>query len=267
MTGRAIAIVAALTLAAIPANAFAQATGEVGGPPTMGGLPFPPPKKKTFGPKARSEPVVIGAGFNTFGKVEIVGQDSAIGLCVFIDHPKRGTSEGSCGPVSLPKLIEANFFSWESRKRRSRSMTELSGFTQANVAAVGTVAHFHKARKRVAKRQPGIVAVPGPDVLARLHQATPFGYFVADYRGCLSAAKVRLNAFDAAGLLLGRSQTNLGFPAELRETFDPCDPGTGGAGFGIETGAGTAVARPSAPPGPSRIFATPGSAARFATAR
>ena len=255
----------ALALACFPAAAGAQTTGEVGGPPTEQHLPFPPPHKKTFFPKATSEPIVIGAGFTAFGKVEIVGQDTKDGLCIFVDYIKRGSGLGSCGPISLPKVIGATSILWDSQRRRSRSLTELSGFMQPTVARVTAVTHPRKDRKRLRKEVPGIIAVPGPDLLARLHQATPFGFFLTDFRGCITDVKVRVNAFDPAGLRLGRSITDLGFPKRFKE-FDPCKPGWSTVGF-VSASSARSASVASARPGPIRTVATPGSGSRFATVR
>lgn len=185
---------------------------------------------------------MIGVGFNAFGKVEIVGQGSKEGLCIFADRLPRGGSVGTCGPTVLPEVIRANSIVWESQRRRSRSLTELSGFMQPSVASVTAVAHPRRGRKRSTKLVPGTIAVPGPDLLARLHQATPFGYFVVDFRGCITGVKVRIHAFDPAGLLLGGSMANLGFPNRFRP-FDPCEPGSSTVGFGVTASARTAVAR------------------------
>jgi hypothetical protein len=242
MMGRTILVAVAATMVALPPAAHGQATGEIGGPPTMGGhLPFPPPPKKTFFPKATSEAIVIGVGFTAFGKVEIVGQGSKAGLCLFVDHLKRRIAAGTCGPTVLPKVIGTDSIIWESRRRRGRSLTELAGFMQPGVANVTAVAHLRKGRKRSRKVVPGVVALPGPDLLARLHQPTAFGYFVADFRGCITDVKVRVRAFDLTGLLLGSTIANLGFPNRFRE-FDPCEPGSSSVAFGVASSARTAVA-------------------------
>jgi hypothetical protein len=236
-------IAVAATVAALPATAGAQATGEIGGPPTMGSpLPFPPPHKKSFLPKATTEAIVIGVGFTAFGKVELVGQGiSKQGLCIFIDHLQRADGGSfTCAPAVLPKVIKTDSIVWESQRRQSRSLTELSGFMQPSVASVTAVAHPRKGRKRSTKLVPGVIAVPGPDLLARLHQAAPFGYFVSDFRGCISDVKVRVHAFDPTGLLLGSSLANLGFPNRFQE-FDPCRPGSSSVGFGTSSSARSAV--------------------------
>jgi hypothetical protein len=243
MTGRRILSVLAVmgSAALLPATAGAQATGEIGGPPTMSHLPFPPPQKKTFFPKARSEAIVIGVGFTAFGKVEIVGQDTKAGLCIFVDHLKRGSSGGTCGPTLLPKVIRTESIIWESQRRRSHSRTEFSGFMQPSVARVIAVAHLRKGKKRSRNAVPGVVAAPGSEILARLHQPTAFGYFVADFRGCITDVKVRVHAFDLTGLRLGSSLANLGFPNRFRE-FNPCEPGSSSFAFVAAAAARTAVA-------------------------
>jgi hypothetical protein len=234
-----------LLLGVVPASAGAQTTGEIGGPPTNGSpLPFPPPHKRLFLPKATTEAIVIGVGFTAFGKVELVAQGiSKQGLCIFIDHLQRADGgSDTCAPTVLPRVIKTDSIIWESQRRHSRSLTELSGFMQPSVASVIAVAHPRKGRKRSTKLVPGVIAVPGPDLLARLHQAAPFGYFVSDFRGCITDVKVRVHAFDPAGLLLGSSLANLGFPNRFQE-FDPCRPGSSSVGFGTSSSAQTAVAR------------------------
>jgi hypothetical protein len=241
MLVRRVLLLAVLALAALSPAAHAQTTGEVGGPPTMGGhLRFPPPQKKTPFPRATSEAIVIGVGLDPFGRVEIVGQGSKDGLCIFVDHLERGEIGGTCGPTVLPKVIRTSSIVWQSQRRRSRSLTELSGFMQPSVASVTAVAHPREGRKRTRKAVPGITAVPGRDLLARLHQPAPFGYFVADFRGCITA-KVRVHAFDPTGLQLGSSMVNLGFPNRF-EPFDPCEPGSSTVGFVTAPSARTAVA-------------------------
>jgi hypothetical protein len=213
--------------------ANAQTTGEVGGPPTIGHLPFPPPHKKTFFPKATSEAIVIGVGFNPFGKVEIVGQDTKAGLCIFVDQLREGSSgPSSCRAVAVPPTIAADTLTWQTSRRRSKSLSELSGFMQPSVASVIAVARRHKGRKQTRKAVSAIVAVPSQDLLARLHQGTAFGFFAADFRGCLEDAKVRFHAFNATGALLGTSQVNLSFPKRFTDFLQPCKPGAGIAVFG-----------------------------------
>lgn len=77
---------------------------------------------------------------------------------------------------------------------------------QPTVASVTAVAHRHKGRNRTRKPVAGTIAVPTPDLLGRLHQSTPFGFFAADFRGRLEDAKVKVDAFDATGLRLGTSR-------------------------------------------------------------
>jgi hypothetical protein len=242
MKGRTIVVAAAVAVIALPASAQAQATGEIGGPPTMGHLPFPPPHKKKLFIRARSEPIVIGVGLSAFGKVEIVGQDSNYGLCISIDHPKQGATFETCGEVTAQsRAIAPDTFTWSTRRHQRKSLSELSGFMQPTVASVTAVAHRRKGRKRTRKAVSGIVAVPSPSLLARLHQNTSFGFFAADFRGCAENAKVRVHAFDAAGLLLGTSRVNLGFPNRFNEAFQPCTPGSSGFAIFAIGAARTAV--------------------------
>lgn len=228
-------------LGAVPAGAGAQATGEIGGPPTMGPpLPFPPPHKKTSLPKATSEAIVIGVGVGPFGKVEIVGQDSNVGLCIDIDQVARDTSSATCGRVVLPRsiAIQSETFEVDSKKGR-RSLSEVAGFVQPSAASVTAVASRRKRGKRTRKEVSGILAVPSSDVLARLHQM-PFGYFVADFRGCVADAKMRVTAFDPAGVLLGSSV--MPRPGKIFPRFRPCIPGTSSVGFVVGGSARTALA-------------------------
>jgi hypothetical protein len=237
-----IVVAAVLLVAALPAEASAQGIGEVGGPPTMGApLRFPPPDKRTFFPRARSEAIVIGLGFNASGRVEIVGQDSKDGLCIFVEHVTGDNFSGRCGSMTLPKLIAVESVNWQTRGRRSRSITEFAGFMQPSVAGVRAVARVHKGHKVKSKAVSGITAVPGSDLLARLNQTAPFGYYAADFRGCLTDAKVRLHAFDPSGQQLGTRLTNLSFPHRFRP-FDPCTPGSSSVGFVSPSSARTAVA-------------------------
>jgi hypothetical protein len=218
--------------AAAPAIATAQPTGEVGGPPTMAHLPFPPPQNKKLFIRARSEAIVIGVGIDSFGRVEIVGQDSDSGLCISVDHPKQGVSSSGCGSIALPRVIAADTFNWRTRRHQHKSLAEVSGLMQPTVATVTAVAHRRKGHRRTSKAVSATVAVPGPDLLARLHQATPFGFFVAGFRGCLGNSKVRFRGFAATGFLLGTFRVNLGFPGRFNDAFQPCEPGSGFAFFG-----------------------------------
>jgi hypothetical protein len=233
MRVRWILFAAVLVVVLVPASASAQGIGEIGGPPTMGGhLPFPPPEKKKLFITAKSEPIVMGVGFDSFGRVEIVGQDSKEGLCISIDHPKQGASSTGCGSVAVPRVIAADTFTWQTRRHQRKSLAELSGFMQPTVAAVTAVAHRRKGHKQTRKVVLATIAVPGPELLARLHQTTSFGFFVAGFRGCLGTAKVKFHGFDATGLLLGTSRVNLGFPGRFNDAFQPCEPGSGFAFFG-----------------------------------
>jgi hypothetical protein len=211
--------ICALSALGWSAVAHAQATGEIGGAPTMGGR-LSPAKGKPVPP--RSEPIVIGVGDGPFGRVEIVAQDTKAGLCISVDHPNTGSSSGTCRPPSLPRSIAIQEVAFESAKRRGHSLSEYSGFMQPSVAAVTGIASRRKQGKRRRKSVQGIVAVPDSDVLMRLHQSAPFGYFVADFRGCLTEAKIRVKAFDASGGFLGLSQI-----PKLRPFpgFDFCAPG------------------------------------------
>jgi hypothetical protein len=238
--GKIAAFGAVLVLWAVPANVGAQGIGEIGGPPTMGApLPFPPPHKKTPLLRAKSEAIVIGVGVGAFGRVEIVGQDTEAGLCIFVEHPEQGTSSDSCGQVSHPSLIAVRSATFEIGRRRGRSLSEAAGSMQPGVAAVTAIGHPHKGRERRRKAVSGIVAVPSSDLLARLHQATPFGYFVADFRGCLADAKIEVQAFDAAGVLLGSS--GVPSPTEVFPRFEPCHPGSSSVFFHTVGNARTTV--------------------------
>jgi hypothetical protein len=237
-----VALAAVGILGALPASAVAQATGEVGGAPTMGApLPFPPPHKKTFLPKATSEAIVIGVGFGPFGKVEIVAQDTNKGLCIDIDQIGRDSSSGTCGRVVLPSsiAIQSETFEIDSKNGR-RSLSEVAGFMQPSAASVIAIASRRKGGRRTRKAVSGIVAVPDSDLLARLHQK-PFGFFVADFRGCLADAKMRVKAFDPVGVLLGSSV--MPRPKKLFPRFRTCVPGTSTVGFVIGGAARTALAR------------------------
>lgn len=262
MRVRRILVGAAFGVVLIPTAASAQGVGEIGGPPTMGApFRFPPPhRKQRFQPRATSEAIVIGVGFNRSGRVEVVGQDSNFGLCIAIDHVKRQGSTTSCGPLVLPRSIAIDSETFEIERKRGRSRSEVTGFMQPTVAHVRIVASRHKGRRRTRKAVSGIVAMPSSDLLARLHQSTPFGYFVADFRGCLADAKMRAQAFDAAGLLLGSSL--MPRPGKLFPNFVTCSVGSSSV-FVIGTSARTA----SAGPGPIRSVASPGSGSRFAIAR
>jgi hypothetical protein len=235
--GTMAAIGLTLLLGDVPASAGAQTTGEVGGPPTMRGhLPFPPPHKKTYVPKATTEPIVIGVGFNAFGKVEIVGQGLKRGLCVFVDQLNRAESHSRCGPVTVPRSIAIESESYETdRRHHGRSLSEFSGFMQPTVATVTAVAHGSKGGRRTRKTVPGIVAVPTSELLTRLHQTTAFGYFVTDFRSCVARAKISLRGFDPAGALLGSSEVPP--PAKWFPKFKPCHPGSSFVGFGTTTWA------------------------------
>jgi hypothetical protein len=251
-----------LAVAAFPASAGAQGRGEIGGPPSLGS-----PLEKREGPT--SEAIVVGTGLGPQGRVEIVAQNSKLGLCIFIDHPDQGNSGGSCGARVIPSTIGVMEETFTGAKRRGNAVSAYSGFMQpAASSVIGTAAQRKNRSKRVRRKTvAGIAAAPGPEILSRLHQSQPFGFFTVEFRGCLIHAKVRVTALDASGLFL---DSDLAFrPRAAPQVVDgfrfvPCGPGTV---FDEMRFAPEGIASSSALPGPTRTFASPGSVARFAIAR
>jgi hypothetical protein len=257
-----VALVAVGIAVGLPASAVAQERGTVGGPPSLGS-----PLSKREGPT--SEAIVIGAGAGPQGRVEIVAQNSRLGLCVFIDHPDQKSESGNCGARVVPSTIGVMEETFIGAKRRAHAVSAYSGFMQSTAASVVGVAAQRKKRSKRVRRKTvsGVAAAPGPEILSRLHESQPFGFFTVEFRGCLTHAKVRVTALDPSGLFLA---SDLAFrPHAKPQTIDgfrfvPCGPGTvfDEMRFGSSGGA---VA--SARQGPSRTFASPGSAATFAIAR
>jgi hypothetical protein len=258
-------IVASVTLGiavALPASAVAQERGTVGGAPSLG-----PPLSKREGPT--SEAIVIGTGTGPQGRVEIVAQNSKLGLCIFIDHPDQESSSGNCGTRVVPSTIGVLEETFTGAKRRANAVSAYSGFMQPTASTVVGVAAQRKKRSKRVRRKTGagIAAAPGPDILSRLHQSQPFGFFALEFRGCLIHAKVRVTAIDASGLFLA---SDLAFrphakPEEIGGfRFVPCGPGTL---FDEVRFAPSGIGVASARPGPTRSGASPGSGSRSAIGR
>jgi hypothetical protein len=212
-------VIAMFFIAAQPA--IGQEPGQVGGPPTLGA-----PLDKRGGPT--SEAIVIGAGIGPIGRIEVVAQNSKNGLCVFIDHPDRGGSEGTCGAFTLPTSIAVSQESFVGARRRRNALSTYSGFIQPTVSSTIGVNSQRKKKGIRRKTAAGVTAVPASDILSRLHQDSPFAFFTVEFRGCLIDAKVRVRAFDASGTLLGTDQAfRPHFPTRIGGMrFTPCAPGS-----------------------------------------
>jgi hypothetical protein len=210
----AIACAALLCLAA-PTAATGAETGEVGGPPTL----FIP--SKWLGVKALSKPIVIGVGSRkAVGPIEIVARGIKGGICLEVALPKQGEISGSCGgQPGVPPGQTINLESASHSRSNGKKRSEHSGYVTPDATAV-TATYAHDGRSKTVL---AVLANPGPEILARLHQPSPFAYFVAPFPGCVPSAKVRASAFGPAGTLLGTAR---GFGATLprkdRKFFNPC---------------------------------------------
>ncbi len=97
----AVVSIALLAFAASPAAA--QAPGEVGGPPSYDVVGLGKPLKSFPKlPRARGKPIVIGTGTTSYGRLEVIGQASTKGVCVFIDYLDDGHSGGGRSPATAP---------------------------------------------------------------------------------------------------------------------------------------------------------------------
>jgi hypothetical protein len=180
-------------------------------------------------PRPQSEVLVIGCAQTAIGPIEIVAFDSRFGLCVFVDKLDQLFGFGQC-PVTPPSNGRAiGVTQWGLTPGHPR-FTDVSGPLSPHVATV-SASFRRKGRVRTAQ---GTVAQITGDLVERLHQEAPFGYFVAIAQGCARSSKIDATAFDATGGLVGSDR---GF--RLPGPFDTC-----GA---IELPPGGDVAEPDSP--------------------
>lgn len=188
-------------LLAAAAPAAAAEPGEIGGQPSnpfVGLTTFKRAPK--FFPRPESKPIVIGAGPSFIGRIELIAQDTTIGLCTIVYQVKRGSYGGEC-PVSRPfdSLLRAGTRTWNPFGKRPRTFGEITAIAAAEVTSVVTA--LDNGRRHYVRAIP---ATPDASILQRLHVGDPFSFFHTVYRGCLAPDKTISIAYDAAGTELGR---------------------------------------------------------------
>jgi hypothetical protein len=171
------------------------ATGEVGGPPTLGGERHP---------DQETEAIVIGRGRMIDQPVEIVAVDTyRSGLCVYVDRPEIRISVGACvGDPSDSPDVSARLWDWSKPLRGNAEYSGVSGLV-APEAALVRVRYPRFGHRRRAR---AIVARPDSEILSRLNQAKPFAYFYGAARRCIRSRSFVVSARAEDGSLIGRDR-------------------------------------------------------------
>lgn len=193
----AVGLVVALA-AACPATAPAAERGQVGGPPT---LKF---DREPFSGRLTSKMIVIARAGSSLGPVELVAYDTADGcLTIELDVVRERTGSPTCHSEPEGGVIEVQGSGWDKRvKRGTGQYSVFLGGIGADAARVSAEGRAKKGRKRAT----GIIARPGPEILARLNNAEPFSAWGAVLPGCFSGRRFIARAFGSDGSLLGSTR-------------------------------------------------------------
>lgn len=199
LTTFATALVLSVCMAWAAPLLAASARGHVGEPPTR---PLEPP----LGPK-QTPALVIGRGRQPDGHMEIVSY-GAKGtapnereLCTWIEYVPGETIFGGCGAVSELKgehVVSTELFDQTIAPKAKRS-TEIGGLLAPNVASV----ELRFQRSGQENHVKATVAQVRGTLQQRLKQPAPFGYFVGQIKGLVSANAITVRAYDANRNLLG----------------------------------------------------------------
>jgi hypothetical protein len=184
------AIAAGLAGAALAAG-FADARSEIGGPPTLDLK-----RCDRFGPC--SDPIVLGKAKHALGRVEMVGFQSRIGLCIEIDILRLGGG-GTCPAAPVP--VDGSAISIE---RFALSLARPFRYTAASGSLRPDVARVRVAYRRngeLKRRRAGVAQVDG-DVLEAVQEEEPFGVVEALLQGCVGNKPLRFTAFAEDGTVL-----------------------------------------------------------------
>jgi hypothetical protein len=170
-----------------------DAASRIGGQPA---LDFPRVPAGSSN-RALSPALVVGRGPAFNGPVEIVANDSRLGICLWLDHPRQGETSGRCSdanPATGGGPVAVNLW--------ARSLTHnYSQWARALSPEVRRVGAFVGGR-----RVSGVVAQVGGRLLRRLHQPRPFGYFSVTVAGCVPEQAFRVVAYDARWRSLGSAR-------------------------------------------------------------
>jgi hypothetical protein len=165
------------------------------------------------GPRSLRSPVLVLAcgQSRSQGRVQIVGYATTAGICVSIDNLRwRESHGGLCKPeqarwsdlcASAPACILGT--------SKPHGYTEISGILAPQVRGI----RVESGRTVVSGSDIALAQVSG-GLLARLHQAEPFGYFVVFLPGCVPPEKARVELLGGDGAALGtaRPMEQLHFP-------------------------------------------------------
>jgi hypothetical protein len=174
--------------------AFATGAGAVA---AVGGPPSDDYERCVGFLRPCTDPVVIGVGRHFNGPVEIVAFQSSYGLCIDIDQRRGGG--GSCAGSPLPPHGDAIFASGYGR---GGDASQVSGELRPAVARVAV--RYRRAGQM--RRSRGLVAQVAGELLEKVGEPRPFGFFEATVRGCVPPQRFRVAAFDSSGVRLGRSR-------------------------------------------------------------
>lgn len=189
-----------LALMVVIASVFvmtASALGGVGDPPSAD----LPRCDKTMRPC--TDPIVLAEASQLVGHVEIVGFNSAFGLCLAVDATKKqgGTSATtSCGGDGVPsdgKAISLGLYGGVP--------TQIAGRTRGDVTRVRLL---YRRKGRDARSRPLFGRVRG-SLLSRLELSEPFGVYTGALKGCVQAKSIKAIAYGRSNRRLGQARYSI----------------------------------------------------------
>ncbi len=197
-------VVAVLTVTISASPAAGSQRGQVGGPPT---LALGPPDEGE-----RTTPdLVIGRGDTPTGPVELVAygwlapRDSPPPgpreqLCIWVEHLPKEISPGMCGSPLDPEGGQKIAIDDQIRGlgKPAQRFTEIGGRLSPDVASV-RISYRRNGHKATGM---AVVARVADELLVKLHQSRPFGFFDLRIRGQVPWRSIRIQAYDATGALL-----------------------------------------------------------------
>jgi hypothetical protein len=211
------AVAAGLGATALAAG-VADARSEIGGPPTLDLKRC----DRFVGPC--SDPIVLGKAKHAVARVEIVGFQSRIGLCVEIDTIPFGGS-GSCPAGGVPSDGSAVSIYGYSVSFGHKPFTQLVGQVRTDVARVRVT---YRRNGELKRRRAGVAQVDG-ELLEAIREEEPFGVVEATLQGCVANKRLRFTAFDEEGDVLETARSRR-FPNACNRTPRGLTAGVGASG-------------------------------------
>jgi hypothetical protein len=199
-------LLAAIAIPLAGAATTSAGKGQVGGPPTL-------PLGQADEGKKITPALVIGRGSSYDGPVEITAYgwrappdtgSTGKQYCVWVEYLPDDIQSGTCasplepldsgGPISIDSELQGI-------SPKPRRYTAIGGRLTPEVASVRVSYRRHGSKKRFHVK--AIVAQVSGKLQQRLGQPGPFGYFDAKIRGLVPLSRVRAQALDASGHVIG----------------------------------------------------------------